>query len=715
MQKPHTSRFLQLLLACFLAPALAFAQGTVFTEDFEGADPLASWADASGSVTDYMVVTDPDDATNMAVYRPAGGGNFQQVRVPFDSVPATAQTVLFTFRWRTDSIQTSWGDFLNLGNFPNRLRFQKSRDAGGVRFDFADDMADTDQTFLTGLSSATWYDVSIFFDKATKTMTYGIDGQTGMITANEFDVNAGIKNIFIGGNPTVGFHLDDLQVAYDTEPSTGGGGGSADGLTPPFTLDFEGDDALEVFGPGNGTTDDIMLATDPDDATNMVLHRPAGGGNFKTVKVEFDSVPATAQTISYAFRWRTDSVNTSWGDFLNFGDFPNRIGFQKSGDDGTVRIAFTDDGSDAEAAFVGGIEQQTWYDVKMIYTKADSSVAWSIGDQSGVITAQKFDSTMAVRSFFIGGNENVGFYLDNISVRFDEQPDTTDGGGGENPALLTPDFCESFDGDDPLDTWLDGSGSTDDISIAVDPDNADNMVLFRDGANFQTVKMPFNPVDSTSDITSFSFRWRTESVSESWGDYVVFGDFPNRIRFQKSEMDTVRFDFADDGNPGGLFIAGAKANEWQEIQIEYNRRTKLLTATIGDSTGTLMAQNFDSLAPVQTLFVGGNENVNFYLDDLCVDTQPLRPVSNREVVRQQRNIRAFPNPARGVFTLAADVAGLENPTVTVFSPVGQRIFRGPLQPEQTMVDLGDVPPGLYLYRIAAAGRAIYTGRVVVVR
>ena len=683
---PARASFLLLLFLLAAAGPLGAQATEVLSYDFEDGD-LSAFVEPEDGVTTISVVADPEDPDNNVFLR--DGAAFNSVRLPFDALPEDVATITAGFRWRTQSVTDGWGDFFFLGNGPNRLRWQKHADDTNVRINSDSGPAE----FFTGLEAETWYDVGLSVDVATKTMTWTMDDQS-IELGTSVDLS-NISNLFLGGSATNNYWIDDLTLSYET----GDGGGSAF-LTAPFTETFEGPDPLALWQDGGnmGSVDnDLAVVPDPTDPLNQVLRRD--GGSFGAVIFPFTAIPDEADTVVLSFRYYAESVSTGWGDYVLLGGGPNRVRFQSHADDGVFRV----DDNNGNQVFLPGFAAMTWYDVSAAVAIADSTVTWTLRDTS--FTLPIAAGLAGVSTIELSGNDTNVFYLDNISVRWSEAEDNP------GPALLTPPFTETFEGADPLANWEDANGSVaNDISIVPDPEDPLNMVMFRDGSGFNNVRFPFQPIPAGTEFVTLEFRYRTESVTAGWSDFVFLGDGPNRVRFQ-SHADDGAIKINSDGQEPGDFFRGIEANTWYDVHIEVDVNNGVLNFTMNDTTKT--QETLVDLTGIQSLFIGGSPTNNFWLDNISVTPgRTGRPVSTDEAFAHRIGLRLYPNPTGGPLTIEANLSGYANPALELYSALGSRLFRGALGARRTTLQLGELPPGLYLYRILDGQRPLTAGRLL---
>ena len=71
----------------------------------------------------------------------------------------------------------------------------------------------------------------------------------------------------------------------------------------------------------------------------------------------------------------------------------------------------------------------------------------------------------------------------------------------------------------------------------------------------------------------------------------------------------------------------------------------------------------------------------------------------------QTNVTVYPNPGNGLFNVVREAAASEMP-YTVYNTIGQMVSRGTLSENQTTVDLGAAPDGIYFMEFQTEGHRI---------
>jgi uncharacterized repeat protein (TIGR03803 family) len=90
------------------------------------------------------------------------------------------------------------------------------------------------------------------------------------------------------------------------------------------------------------------------------------------------------------------------------------------------------------------------------------------------------------------------------------------------------------------------------------------------------------------------------------------------------------------------------------------------------------------------------------------------PTSVNQVKANNENVKVFPNPSAGVFTIESSVISLQS-TVEVYNMLGEKVFTQYSIPStQYQIDLTNQPAGIYLYRVIAEnGELVGEGKMII--
>ena len=391
---------LLLLLLAFVAGALP-AQTVIYDNDFEAATDADAF---SGS--DVSVVTDPTDPTNQVAQWDNGSptGTFSAGNTALPAIPSDVTLVNWTFRYLPSPADGNTGDFIFLGNSPNRIRLQeRGNDMIRINFDAAGGGASADLSLTPGAFN----DITIAVDPVNDQVAVAVGGANTILTYTG-DASA-LNRITIGGNGGGGggvFYVDDLFVSYE----------SPDPLpTAPFVIDFEGADPLADFEDGSGTVGSTFDVTTGPPGSNGNVLRHTGMDNFKTVNFPFSPLPAGTQQATLSFRYYPTSVTSGFGDFLFLGPSPNRVRFQKNGNTGEYLIDNQDGG--LPDGNISGIAANQWYDVIMQIDLGAMTVSIQMDGKTASSPLQGTTLIENLSQLEFGGRPGVEFFMDDISYQ----------------------------------------------------------------------------------------------------------------------------------------------------------------------------------------------------------------------------------------------------------------------------------------------------------
>lgn len=81
-----------------------------------------------------------------------------------------------------------------------------------------------------------------------------------------------------------------------------------------------------------------------------------------------------------------------------------------------------------------------------------------------------------------------------------------------------------------------------------------------------------------------------------------------------------------------------------------------------------------------------------------------------EFARQTANIKIFPNPSNGVFTLNVDSDQTE---IEIYNLNGMKVYESNKNSRQSKIDLSNQPGGIYIYKASLNNQAIAAGKLVI--
>ncbi|HYD21305.1 MAG TPA: T9SS type A sorting domain-containing protein [Flavipsychrobacter sp.] len=119
----------------------------------------------------------------------------------------------------------------------------------------------------------------------------------------------------------------------------------------------------------------------------------------------------------------------------------------------------------------------------------------------------------------------------------------------------------------------------------------------------------------------------------------------------------------------------------------------------------------DSLLTVDTVSQLSWENSYYFIDDVSVE--PVTLTVAVAAANEPANI--YPNPLSGSSEVSFDNPGHADYSFTLYSMQGQLVHRiSGIRSGNFTVSKGDMPAGLYYYRLATTGRNdVYTGKLVI--
>lgn len=106
---------------------------------------------------------------------------------------------------------------------------------------------------------------------------------------------------------------------------------------------------------------------------------------------------------------------------------------------------------------------------------------------------------------------------------------------------------------------------------------------------------------------------------------------------------------------------------------------------------------------------GCDETTSFIVND------PMLGIIENDIQFNSLNIKLYPNPTTGSFILELDETTiLTNATVEIYSVLGQKVYENTMIETLTSIDLGEIPAGTYMVRVAVDKR-IETKKLIIAR
>lgn len=96
---------------------------------------------------------------------------------------------------------------------------------------------------------------------------------------------------------------------------------------------------------------------------------------------------------------------------------------------------------------------------------------------------------------------------------------------------------------------------------------------------------------------------------------------------------------------------------------------------------------------------------NSFVASLCSGT-----TGTEKIASQSADIKIFPNPSNGVFTLDTD---FDQADVEIFNLQGMKVYQSKNNARQSKIDLSDQPRGIYMYRVGSTNQAKITGKLFI--
>ncbi|MBV5313081.1 MAG: T9SS type A sorting domain-containing protein [Prolixibacteraceae bacterium] len=121
---------------------------------------------------------------------------------------------------------------------------------------------------------------------------------------------------------------------------------------------------------------------------------------------------------------------------------------------------------------------------------------------------------------------------------------------------------------------------------------------------------------------------------------------------------------------------------------------------VGTHSGTSAFDTFSLKLPA-----GATTIDNSFFASLCSGT-----TGTEEIARHATNIKIFPNPSNGVFTLDMD---LDDAEIEIYNLQGMKVYQSRNNARQSKIDLSDQPRGIYIYRVGSERQTKTTGKLMI--
>lgn len=120
----------------------------------------------------------------------------------------------------------------------------------------------------------------------------------------------------------------------------------------------------------------------------------------------------------------------------------------------------------------------------------------------------------------------------------------------------------------------------------------------------------------------------------------------------------------------------------------------------GIHSGTSAFDSFSLKLPAGTTTID-----NSFVARLCSGT-----TGTEEISRHKANIKIFPNPSNGVFTLDFDFYQAE---IEIYNLNGTKVYHSKNNSRQSKIDLSDQPRGIYFYQVGSANQSKTSGKLII--
>jgi YD repeat-containing protein len=156
----------------------------------------------------------------------------------------------------------------------------------------------------------------------------------------------------------------------------------------------------------------------------------------------------------------------------------------------------------------------------------------------------------------------------------------------------------------------------------------------------------------------------------------------------------------------------------------YSAASNVITFTNNSTNATTYAWDFgDNSTSTQQNpthpYLDGSYTVTLIAGNGCdADTITIPVViatGIHDVIADAAQVTVFPNPSSGMFTLSLENRTLYPATLAVFSSTGACVYNLPVQSDKTVVDLSQLPSGMYSLLLRTENGVLRSKRIVINR
>ena len=226
-------------------------------------------------------------------------------------------------------------------------------------------------------------------------------------------------------------------------------------------------------------------------------------------------------------------------------------------------------------------------------------------------------------------------------------------------------------------------------SLQIDP--RDNMPVVA----YSQYAGSFNAHCQKFDGTNWNYIGSSAGFSEDWTNEMTLGIDPSGsyfVAYQDWGNEVVNY--------GQRNITVQKFDP--TVDVAWNEVPNQVSCSMAGSSSQAMA--FDNGG---NLYVGYN-SVSGYVKELVCPTG-INSINGSN----NTTAKVYPNPTNGLFTVSLQNAD-EKTYITVYNVLGENVYSSKLTTDNTQVNIGSQPTGIYLYRICTeSGNVISTGKLIV--
>ncbi|NOY37507.1 MAG: T9SS type A sorting domain-containing protein [Chlorobi bacterium] len=209
-------------------------------------------------------------------------------------------------------------------------------------------------------------------------------------------------------------------------------------------------------------------------------------------------------------------------------------------------------------------------------------------------------------------------------------------------------------------------------------------------------------------LAYFSYKLMTSKLEGSiWNNILTLIDGTDNVyayKFKKAESGEPVYvawrDCFDDsiyttGDSSLITLTGISSNQ------------VMVTNAVPNDTSGIYITNFNTAFSIDTLTVSGG-SVSFYLKEVPVFIEDYNATSVSEINLTGENIRIYPNPAKGIFT----IEGTMIQKIELINIGGQIIKQMLIKDEPLIIDLSQQPKGIYFVKVTV-DKGVVTKKIVV--